>query len=123
MPMLCAIRGNDSVSTDQITDTYIDDGNFQNYDVATGGFTTYPNQLKKDVQNIHLFGKISGIDIVLDILEQPSGLNGEGTFLFNGVNTYNKIYCCMCGYNHNTQNVSVGDKWKVKTKIQITRKS
>lgn len=119
MPMVCAIRGNDSVSAEQITDTYIDDGNFQNYDVGTGGFTTYPNQLKNDVRSINLFGKTSKIDIRLELIEEPEGLTGEGVYLFNGVNTYNKIYCAICGYNNATQAVTSGDKWKVKSKLTV----
>lgn len=121
MPMICALRGNDTASAIQITDTYIDDGNFTPYDVSVGGFTNYPNQLKSDVKNINLFGEDSGVGITVEILEQPEGLRQEGVFLYNGVNTYNKIYCCLCGYGGgvNTQNVSNGDKWKVKSKIKI----
>lgn len=121
MPMLCVLRGNDAASSIQVTDTYIDDGNFMQYNVGTGGFTTYPNQLKSDVKNIHLIGKTSGVEASLEIIEQPEGLNQEGTFLFNGVDTYNKIYCCICGYGGgtNTQNVSSGDKWHIKSKIKI----
>lgn len=43
MPMLSVIRGNDTASALQVTDTYLDDGNFMPYDVSGGGFTTYPN--------------------------------------------------------------------------------
>lgn len=121
MPMLCVLRGNDTASTLQVTDTYTDDGNYQKYDVSVGGFTTYPNKLKSDVREINLFGEVSGVRASLQIIEQPEGLNKEGTFLYNGVNTYNKIYCCLCGYGGgaNTQNVSSGDKWKVKSQITI----
>ena len=121
MPMVCAIRGNDTVSALQITDTYIDDGNFVSYDVGTGGFTNYPNQLKPDVRKMNLYGEESGVGITVEILEQPEGLNKEGVFLYNGVNTYNKLYCCLCGYGGgaNTQDVSNGDKWRVKTLISV----
>lgn len=119
MPMLCVLRGNDTASALQVTDTYTDDGNYQQYDVSTGGFNTYPNVLKTDVRKINLFGKVSRVRASLQIIEQPEGLNKEGTFLYNGINTYNKIYCCLCGYGggKNTQNVSNGEKWKVKSQI------
>ena len=121
MPMLCVLRGNDTASTLQVTDTYIDDGNYIPYDVSVGGFTTYPNQLKTDVREINLFGADSGVRATVKILEQPEGLNKEGVFLYNGANTYNKIYCCLCGYGSgtNTQNVANGEKWKVKSQITI----
>lgn len=122
MPMICALRGNDTASTLQVTDTYIDDGNYQNYNVAVGGFTTYPNQRKTGIKRVNLFGKISGIDITVDYLDQPEGLRMGGNFLYNGVNTYNKLYNCLCGYGNseaNTQAVSNGDKWVAKSKISV----
>ena len=54
MPMLCVLRGNDAASALQVTDTYVDDGDFRPYDISTGGFTTYPNKLKKEAdKSIH----------------------------------------------------------------------
>lgn len=121
-PMVCALRGNDTASALQITDTYFDDGSYQKYDVSEGGFVTYPNQLKSDVRYVNLSGEASGAEIVLEIIEQPEGMNGEGVFLYNGVNTYNKIYCCLGGYGNvsSTYNtVSSGDKWKIKSKVRV----
>lgn len=121
MPMLCVLRGNDTASAIQVSDTYIDDGNYIPYDVSVGGFTTYPNQLKPNVRDMYLLGKTSGMEANVTILEEPEGLKSEGTFVYNGANTYNKIYCCICGYGGgvNLQNVSNGDKWTVKTKINF----
>ena len=120
MPMLCVVRGNDTISAEQITDTYLDDGNFAQYDVSVGGFTTYPNQLKPDVRKLHLVGKTSGVEATLEIIEQPI-YNRHGSYIFNGVNTYNKIYCCLCSYGNGSfeQAVSSGDKWTVKSRIRI----
>ena len=121
MPMLCAVRGNDTVSTLQVTDTYIDDRNFIPYDIATAGFTNYPNQ-PKEVGFIHLLGNDSGLEATVELKEQPKGLKGSGAYVYNGVNTYNKIYCCICGYANsaaNLQEVSAGDKWIVKSKFNI----
>lgn len=122
MPMICALRGNDTASALQITDTYTDDGNYQRYDVGTGGFTSYPNQLKKGIKKVNLFGHTSGVGITVDYIEFPDNLNKGGNFLYNGVNTYNKIYNCLCGYGNsqaNTQSVTTGDKWTVKAKIKV----
>lgn len=116
MPMACAIRGNDTTSAMQITDTYIDDGNFIPYDVSTAGFTGYPRNLKDDVSKITLLSDKSGLCFSVSILETPE-LTGRGTYLFNGA-AYNKIYCAVCGYEaeHTT---SVGEKWRVRAKFQI----
>lgn len=122
MPMFCVLRGNDTASALQVTDTYVDDGNYQQYDVGTGGFTNYPNQLKADVREMNLFGETSGVRATLKIIEQPEELKGEGVFLYNAVNTYNKLYCCLCGYGGGVptqQTVSNGDKWKVKSQIIV----
>ena len=116
MPMFCAIRGNDSTSTLQITDTYIDDGDFIPYDVSTAGFTGYPRNLKTGVNKMTLLSGKSGLCASVSILETPE-LPGCGTYLFNG-DAYNKIYCAVCGYNteHTT---SIGEKWRVRAKIQV----
>lgn len=123
VPMLCVLRGNDSAIGLQITDTYIDNGNFTPYDVSVAGFTTYPTQLKNDVTQIYLYGAPTGVRCELEITEQPKGLNGEGTFLYNGEG-YNKVFCCVCGYNNtasNLQHVVAGDIWRFKTKFKITK--
>lgn len=117
MPMLCAIRGNDTVSALQITDTYIDNGNYVPYDVGTGGFTSYPFTKKTGVDRIVLFSDKSGLCATVDILESPN-LPGAISFLFNGENTYNKVYHAVCGFGkqHVTAN---GEKWRVRAKLQF----
>lgn len=117
MPMLCAVRGNDATSEEQITDTYIDDGNFRAYDVGTSGFTGYPTQRKPDVRTVHLCGADSKLEITLDVINQPNYAQGQGAWLYNG-DAYNKIYCTVCGYGA-SQNVVNGDKWHVKTRINV----
>ncbi len=122
MPMVCALRGNDTASALQVTDTYADDGNYQTYDVSTGGFTTYPNQLKNGIKRVNLWGATSGVNITVDYLVRPENLRSSGVFLYNAVNTYNKIYDCLCDYGNgaaNAENVNNGDKWIVKSKISV----
>lgn len=117
MPMLCAIRGNDKVSELQITDTYIDNGDFTPYDVGTAGFTTYPLTKKTGVDRVTLFSDKSGLCATVKVLESPD-LPGAISFLYNGADTYNKIYFAVCGYGktHTTTN---GEKWRVRANIQI----
>ena len=117
MPMLCAIRGNDTVSALQITDTYIDNGDYFPYDVGTGGFTSYPFTKKAGVDRITLFSDKSGLCATVDVLEKTD-LPGAISFLYNGANTYNKIYYAVCGFNkqHVTTN---GEKWRVRAHFQF----
>jgi len=117
MPMVCAIRGNDTASDLQITDTYIDNGNFKKYDVSVGGFTGYPANFKTDVSRFTLLSEKSGVTITLDILESTNK-TGAASRLFPGVNTYNKIYYAICGAtaNHTTQN---GEKWRSRCRLRI----
>jgi hypothetical protein len=117
MPMLCAIRGSDKVSELQITDTYIDNGDYIPYDVGIGGFTTYPNAKKTGVDRITLFSDKSGLCATVNLLDSPN-LPGAVSFLYNGADTYNKIYCAVCGYGEQ-HNASAGEKWRVRAKIQI----
>lgn len=116
MPMICTIRGNDDASELQVTDTYADNGNFNTYDVATSGFTTYPHDNKTDVDRIMLFSDKSGLLITFEILEQTS-LLGQNNYLFNGA-AYNKIYNAICGNGtqHTTTN---GEKWKSRAKLKF----
>lgn len=117
MPMLCAIRGEDAVSDLQITDTYIDNGDFKKYDVSVGGFTGYPAKYKDGVSRFTLLSEKSGVTITLDILESTNK-TGAASRIFPNVDTYNKIYYAICGAttNHTTQN---GEKWRSRSKIKI----
>lgn len=117
MPMVCAVRGNDSVSDMQITDTYIDDGNFIPYDVSEAGFTTYPYEKKSDVKKIMLGSAESGVLITYDIVEQTGDLFGQKNFLSNNA-AYNKIYNAICGFGEHHTTVS-GEKWRSRAKIKF----
>ena len=121
-PMLPAIRGNDSVSDRQITDTYVDDGNYGIYDIGTAGFRTYPNVLTNGVKEINLYGQASKIHMTLKILEQPEGLKGSGRFVYNAADTYNKVYCTICGYGNTAstqETIPSGTKWKIRSQISV----
>lgn len=117
MPMLCTIRGNDTVSSLQITDTYIDNSDHRQYDVAVGGFTGYPSTYRADVTKFTLFSEKSGLTATLEILESTNK-TGAASRLFNGVDTYNKIYHAICGgtENHTTKN---GERWRNRCRISF----
>jgi hypothetical protein len=121
MPMICALRGRDDDSPVWITNKYIDDGNFETYDIGTAGFTTYPNQATKDIHEVDMMGTDTDLTIQVRLLDYPQGLNGSGRYVYNVVNTYNKLYCAICGLQNQYQNVTAGDKWKVKSLINIMR--
>lgn len=121
MTMLCAIRGNDTVSALQITDTYYDDGNFEQFDISTGGFTTYPNNYKTGLKEFVLSSKKSGV-YLHTMLEVFPELTGGGSFVYNGENTYNKLYCAICGgfANSKPYTTTVGERWKTKTRFKFS---
>lgn len=116
MPMVCAIRGNDSASAIQITDTYFDDGNFQLYDVSNPNFGGYPRSNKTDVRRMVLYSGVSNICITCDIVSQPE-LMGRASFLYDG-DAYNKIYNGVCGVTaqHTTQ---AGEKWQTRAHLKF----
>ena len=114
MPMVCAIRGNDSTSATQITDTYFDDGSFELYDVSSPNFGGYPKSNKTDVRRMVLYSDVSNVCITCDI-ESQTELTGHASFLYDG-DAYNKIYNGVCGVTtqHTTQ---AGEKWQTRARL------
>lgn len=117
-PMVIAIRNSYSTQTIQITDRYIDDGDFTKYNISTEGFTTYPNRNKKDVKLVYMLGSAKDVEFRVEYIEQPSELNGSGNYLYNGA-AYNKLYNMICGYNSVPQDVDENTKWKTRAKIMV----
>ena len=116
MPMVCAIRGNDSTSATQITDTYFDDGSFELYDVSSPNFGGYPKSNKTDVSRMVLYSDVSNVCITTDIVSQTE-LTGRASFLYDG-DAYNKIYNGVCGVTaqHTTQ---AGEKWQTRAHLKF----
>ena len=118
MTMLCAVRDHFSTESVQVTDTYIDDLTFQQWDVSEPGFQTYPRSFKHDVSKVNLYGKTSGIDIAVEYVSQTHGNDGEGNYLWNG-NDYNKLYNAIAGYNLIENQVTASTIWRENSKISI----
>lgn len=118
MTMLCAVRDHFSTESVQVTDTYIDDLTFQQWDVSEPGFQTYPKTFKHGVSKVNLYGKTSGIDIAVEYVSQTHGNDGEGNYLWNG-NDYNKIYNAIAGYNLIENQVTASTIWREHSKISI----
>lgn len=116
--MICAIRNQYSSQTLQITDTYIDDGNFTQYDVSSPGFTGYPRNNKLGIKKAYLIGKTQKLTISAEYTRQVDGLAGAGLNLFNGA-AYNKLYNAVCGYNDVQVQIANGTKWQTEMKISI----
>ena len=116
--MVCAIRNQYSSQTLQITDTYIDDGNFTQYDVSAPGFTGYPRNNKLGIKKAYLIGKTQKLTISAEYTRQVEGLAGAGLNLFNGA-SYNKLYNAVCGYNDVQVQIASGTKWQTEMKLSI----
>lgn len=113
--MMPAVRGKDTTSARQVTDTFFDDKTFTEYAVGTTTMEVYPQSQNDKGNSVNLYGKTSGVFIntVCDIENKPQS---AFTYLSNSV-YYNKIYVSYCGDNYPIAN---GDVWKWKSKYVIT---
>ena len=115
--MLPALRGNDNVSTIQITDTFFDEITYDEYDVSIGGFGGYPlSKVNRD--EMTLIGKNSGIYLNLKC-NIKNRLNEALSYCQNTVDKYNKLYMSYCG---NSYNVKSGDIWEWESIYTIKHK-
>lgn len=114
--MLPIIRGNDTQSTAQITDTAFDGKTFTEYDVSVGGFTTAINSKTDKGDTLHIYGSTSGIFATVTC-NIKNRLDDAFAFIQNTADLYNKIYF---GYNRPNYTVKAGDVWEWETIYQIT---
>lgn len=122
MTMLPIIRGNDAVSSDQITDHYFANNDFVVYDVATGGSGSGYGW-RKDVTRATIWGVDSGVCATVEMLKQPAqNLETHGGKLFqvqNTVDAYNKFYWSICGVNNTTYEAAAGEIFQTDTLFNI----
>lgn len=104
--MAPAVRGNDAVAADQITDSFFDDKTLTVYDVASTTFDAYPKTKNNKGRTLNLYGEDSGVFVKTrsDIENIP-----ESAFSFlSDSEYYNKIYMGYCGDNYP---ITSGDVW------------
>ena len=124
MTMLPIIRGNDTVSADQITDHYYANNNYTVYDVSVGESGSQGYGWKSNVTRATIWGEDSGISATVEMLKQPE-IDNAGARKFqvqSTINYYNKFYWSICGVNDHNYSASAGQRFVTETMYQINAK-
>ena len=105
LTMMPVTRGNDAVTSVQVTDTYYDNNTYDEWDVSNSGFKTYPNLREVKGSKIYLYGKDSGVSVSAEsVRNKPTGRS----FVQNTPNGYNKIYFFMTETSVSAGDVTTG---------------
>lgn len=105
LTMMPVTRGNDTVTSVQVTDTYYDNETYDEWDVSNSGFETYPNLREVKGSKIYLYGKDSGVSVSAEsVRNKPNGRS----FVQNTPNGYNKIYFFMTETSVSAGDVTTG---------------
>lgn len=105
LTMMPVTRGNDAVTSVQVTDTYYDNNTYDEWDVSNSGFETYPNLREVKGSKIYLYGKDSGVSVSAEsVRDKPDGRS----FVQNTPNGYNKIYFFMTETSVSAGDVTTG---------------
>ena len=105
LTMMPVTRGNDAVTSVQVTDTYYDNNTYDEWDVSNSGFETYPNLREVKGSKIYLYGKDSGVSVSAEsVRNKPTGRS----FVQNTPNGYNKIYFFMTETSVSAGDVTTG---------------
>ncbi|MBQ7873531.1 MAG: leucine-rich repeat protein, partial [Oscillospiraceae bacterium] len=102
----------------QVTDTYVDNYDSNEYDVSEEGFTGYPVKWTYGATKLTLYSEKSGITASMESLE-TTVLNGVGYKHCSNSSAYNKLYFTICGGGGTEQSVSVGDVWHTKHRYEV----
>lgn len=113
--MLPLVRGNDTVTPYQISDSCRDNLDFVDYAIGTPGFTGRPHQKKHGVTRYWLWSTQTGVqaDVACQMEEEPED---SVSFVQNTANQYNKVYFSYCGENHQ---VAAGETWRWRQKYRL----
>lgn len=112
MTMFPAIRGNDSISEEQITSKFFDDVNFATRDCSVYGFN---GDMSKNTRKVTLYSTESGFFGNVEVIDYPSYPDSAYVYLSNRENQSNKIYYGVCGYGNTRGTVTPNQVWKSKS--------
>jgi len=113
MTMLPMVRGNDSVSQLQITDTFYADDDYLKYYVGSlGDISGKAWAWRKNIDHAVIWSDISGVSAEVIMVKQPQIVNnGARQFKVQSAEAYNKLYWSVCGVGDDLYNVSVGERF------------
>ncbi len=113
--MLPLVRGNDTVTPYQISDSCRDNLDFTDYAIGTPGFTGRPHEKKHGATRYWLWSTKTGVqaDVACQIENEPES---SISFVQNTANQYNKVYFSYCGENHP---VKAGEVWRWRQKYRL----
>ena len=122
MTMLPIIRGNDEVSTLQVTDHYYANNNYIPHDVSVSG-SGDGYGFQKNVTRVKIWGETSGVSAVVEMVKQPD-VNNTGARMFQVKDNalYNKLYWSICGADNTIYSASANERFETDTLYKIDRK-
>jgi hypothetical protein len=117
MTMFPAIRGNDTISVDQITSKFFDDVNFSTRDCSVYGFD---GSMSKETKKVTLYSPESGFYGDVEVINYPDYPDSKLVYLSNGENKANKIYFGVCGDGATVGVVTPNQVWKTKSVYRLS---
>ena len=121
MTMLPIVRGNDSISSLQITDTFYADDDYILYDVSTNaGASGNAWAWRKNCNRCVIWSDKSGVCADVEMLKQPQ-INNKGArqFKIQDSSLYNKLYWSVCGVGGALYDVSANERFETDTIFKI----
>lgn len=113
--MLPIARGNDGITSVQVTDRAYDTITFEEYDVSTGGFDNYMHDVVSGRDMYYIYGSKSGVNATMKCTYKTDPIEKCG-YIQNTVNDYNKLYLAYC---NDGASVSNGDVWEWETEYTL----
>ena len=125
MTMFPILRGNDAVSQLQVTNAYIADNDYTEYDVSVGASGSAGYGWKRNVTMATIWGDDSGISATVEMLKQPN-IDNTGARQFqvqDTANAYNKLYWSICGVGSSNYEANSGERFETDSLYKISAKN
>ena len=121
MTMFPIVRGNDSVSELQITDTFYADDDYLNYDVSTiVGASGNAWAWRKNIEHAVIWSDESGVSAEVIMLKQPMiENNGARQFKVQDSSAYNKLYWSVCGVGNALYNATINERFVTESLYKV----
>lgn len=121
MTMLPIVRGNDSVSQLQITDTFYADDDYILYDVGSLEDTSGNAWAwRKYINHAVIWSDVSGVSAEVVMKKQPQiENNGARQFKVQSAEAYNKLYWSVCGVGSDLYSTSVGERFVTESTYKL----